>query len=79
VTERFLTALAFLTRIPVRHATCTPEAIGRSASLFPLVGALVGAAQVLALWTCRRALPPTLTATAIVLTWVFNAVIGLAV
>jgi adenosylcobinamide-GDP ribazoletransferase len=63
-----LTALAFLTRIPVRHATCTPEAIGRSASLFPLVGALVGAAEVLVLWTCRRAMPPTLTATVIVLT-----------
>jgi adenosylcobinamide-GDP ribazoletransferase len=68
VTERFLTALAFLTRIPVRHATCTPEAIGRSASLFPLVGALVGAAEVLVLWTCRRAMAPTLTATVIVLT-----------
>jgi adenosylcobinamide-GDP ribazoletransferase len=63
-----LTALALLTRIPVRHATCTPEAIGRSASLFPLVGALVGAAEVLVLWTCRRTMPPTLTATVIVLT-----------
>lgn len=68
VTERFLTALAFLTRIPVRHATCTPEAIGRSASMFPVVGALVGAAEVLVLWMCRRAMPPTLTATVIVLT-----------
>jgi adenosylcobinamide-GDP ribazoletransferase len=68
VTERFLTALAFLTRIPVRHATCTPEAIGRSASLFPLVGALVGAAEVLVLWMCRGVMPPTLTAILIVLT-----------
>lgn len=68
VVVRLLTALAFLTRIPVRHATCTPEAIGWSAALFPLVGALVGAAEVLVLWTCRRVMPPTLTATVIVLT-----------
>ena len=64
----FLTALAFLTRIPVRNAVCTPEAIGRSASMFPVVGALVGAVEVLVLWMCRRAMPPTLTATVIVLT-----------
>jgi adenosylcobinamide-GDP ribazoletransferase len=64
----FLTALAFLTRIPVRNAVRTPEAIGRSASMFSVVGALVGAVEVLVLWMCRRAMPPTLTATVIVLT-----------
>jgi adenosylcobinamide-GDP ribazoletransferase len=63
-----LTALAFLTRVPVRHATCTPEAIGRSASMFPVVGALVGGGEVLALWMCRRAMPPTPTAIVVVLT-----------
>ncbi len=68
MTERFVTALAFLTRIPVRNAIGTPEAIGQSASLFPVIGALVGAAEVLVLWTCRRTMPPTLTATVIVLT-----------
>jgi cobalamin 5'-phosphate synthase/cobalamin synthase len=68
MTDRFLTAVAFLTRIPIRTATCTPEAIGRSTSLFPLVGALLGAAEVLVLWTCRRVMPPTLTAIMIVLT-----------
>jgi adenosylcobinamide-GDP ribazoletransferase len=68
VTERFLTALALLTRIPVRDATGTPEAIGRSASVFPVIGALVGVAEVVVLWTCRRAMPPTPTATVIVLT-----------
>jgi adenosylcobinamide-GDP ribazoletransferase len=67
VTERFLTALAFLTRIPVRHASCTPEAIGRSASVFPLVGALVGTVAVTVLWTVRQVLPATLTATVVVL------------
>jgi adenosylcobinamide-GDP ribazoletransferase len=67
VTERLLTALAFLTRIPVRNASGTPEAIGRSASLFPVVGALLGFAEVIVLWMCRRAMPPTLTATVIVL------------
>jgi cobalamin 5'-phosphate synthase/cobalamin synthase len=68
VTERFLTALAFLTRFPVRHASRTPEAIGQSASVFPMIGALVGAAEVLVLWACRRVMPPTLTAIVIVLT-----------
>jgi adenosylcobinamide-GDP ribazoletransferase len=64
----FLTALAFLTRIPVPNATCTPEAIGRSAAMFPVVGALVGTVEVLVLWICGRAMPPTLTAALIVLT-----------
>jgi adenosylcobinamide-GDP ribazoletransferase len=68
LTERFLTALAFLTRIPVRSAGRTPEAIGRSAFLFPVVGALLGAAEVIVLWICRRAMPPALTAAVIVLT-----------
>jgi adenosylcobinamide-GDP ribazoletransferase len=68
LTQRFLTALAFLTRIPVRGASQTPEAIGRSASLFPVVGALLGFAQAIVLWVCRRAMPPTLTATVVVLT-----------
>jgi adenosylcobinamide-GDP ribazoletransferase len=68
VVARLLTALAFLTRIPIRNATCTPEAIGRSASVFPMVGALVGVAEVIVLWICRRAMPPTLTAIVTVLT-----------
>jgi adenosylcobinamide-GDP ribazoletransferase len=68
VMGRLLTAVAFLTRVPVRNAACTPEAIGRSASVFPVVGALLGIAEVIALWVCRQALPPTLTAIVIVLT-----------
>jgi cobalamin 5'-phosphate synthase/cobalamin synthase len=68
VVPRLLTAVAFLTRIPVRNAACTPEAIGQSAGLFPLVGVLVGVAEVLVLWLCHRAMPPNLTATVIVLT-----------
>ena len=64
----FLTALAFLTRIPVRNAACTPEAIGRSTVLFPMVGVVVGTVNVIILWGLRRALPSALTATLIVLT-----------
>jgi adenosylcobinamide-GDP ribazoletransferase len=64
----FLAALAFLTRIPVRNPAGTPEAIGRSAAMFPVVGALVGAVEVLVLWMCRRVMPPTPTAVVIVLT-----------
>jgi cobalamin 5'-phosphate synthase/cobalamin synthase len=66
--DRLLTALAFLTRVPVRNAGGTPEAIGQSTSVFPVIGALVGVAEVLVLWTCRRLIPPALTATLIVLT-----------
>lgn len=66
----FLTALAFLTRIPVRHAACTPEAIGRSTVLFPVVGAVLGMVNVVVLWVLQRAMPSTLTATLIVLTGV---------
>ena len=40
-----LAAVAFLTRVPVgRFVTLTPEDVARSAPLFPLVGAGVGAA-----------------------------------
>lgn len=63
----FLTALALLTRIPVRNAACTPEAIGRSAAFFPVVGAVIGGLQVAVLWAARRAMPPTLTAVLVVL------------
>lgn len=63
---RFLTALAFLTRVPVRHAPCAPEAIGRSAVFFPIIGAVLGIVNVIVLWGCQRILPPTLTAIVIV-------------
>lgn len=63
-----LTAVAFLTRIPIRNAACTPEAIGRSTPFFPLVGALLGMSNVAVLWMLPRAMPPTLMATVIVLT-----------
>jgi cobalamin 5'-phosphate synthase/cobalamin synthase len=60
--------VAFLTRIPVHQAPSTPEAIGRSASVFPLVGALVGIAQAIVLSLVRRALPPSVSATLVVIT-----------
>jgi cobalamin 5'-phosphate synthase/cobalamin synthase len=66
--DRWFTALAFLTRIPVREADATPEAIGRSTSLFPLVGAALGVVNLLVLWIVRRLLPSTLTATVMALT-----------
>lgn len=64
----FFTALAFLTRVPVPNATCTPEAIGRAAALFPAIGALVGllSVAILAL-LARTTLPPALIALFIVL------------
>jgi adenosylcobinamide-GDP ribazoletransferase len=68
VFSTLFTALAFLTRIPIPHADGTAAAIGRSASAFPLVGALLGAADICVLLILRRVMPPTLTATAIVLT-----------
>jgi cobalamin 5'-phosphate synthase/cobalamin synthase len=66
----FFTALAFLTRVPVPNATCTPEAIGRAAGAFPVIGALAGLLSV-AIFELTRAMPsnipPTLIAVVIVL------------
>ncbi len=64
----FFTAVGFLTRIPVPRAPYAPEAIGRSTSLFPVVGAGLGVVNVLVLWIVQRAMPPTLAAPFIVLT-----------
>ena len=66
---RLATALAFLTRIPVRRADRSPEAIGRSAAAFPAVGALLGLSSVGVLWLVRG-IPATLGAVLIVLTGV---------
>lgn len=46
--KRFLSATAFLTRIPIRSAF-TAEDVGRGAVFFPVVGAGIGALQ-LGLW-----------------------------
>src|SRR5262249_41497506 len=64
----FFSAVGFLTRIPVPRAPYAPEAIGRSTSLFPVVGAGVGLANVVVLWVVQRAMPPALAAPLIVLT-----------
>ncbi len=66
---RLATALAFLTRIPVRRADRSPESIGRSAAAFPAVGALLGVSSVGVLWLVRG-MPATLGAGLIVLTGV---------
>ncbi len=64
----FFTALAFLTRVPVSDANGTPEAIGRAAGVFPVIGALAGLVSVAIFELLRRtALPPALIAALIVL------------
>ncbi len=63
----FFTALAFLTRVPVRNAVSTPEAIGRAAAVFPVIGALAGLLSVALLALLPRGLPPEVTAILIVL------------
>ena len=60
--SRFLTALAFLTRIPVRQPF-SGEEVGQSTAWFPLVGALLGVAQAsIALAATHRWIPPPLAA-----------------
>jgi cobalamin 5'-phosphate synthase/cobalamin synthase len=64
----FFTALAVLTRVPVADASSSPEAIGRAAGLFPVIGALAGLVSVAIFELLRRTpLPPPLIAVLIVL------------
>jgi cobalamin 5'-phosphate synthase/cobalamin synthase len=64
----FFTALAFLTRVPVPNATCTPDAIGRAAAVFPAIGALAGLLSIAIFEILRRTvMPPALIAVLIVL------------
>jgi adenosylcobinamide-GDP ribazoletransferase len=61
-----LGAISFLTIIPVRTRTATP---GRSAALFPLVGALLGAAGAGIYLAAQRAIPGSLAALLTVAFW----------
>jgi adenosylcobinamide-GDP ribazoletransferase len=56
--RRFLTAIGFLTRIPVPWGMqAGPEALGSSAVFFPLVGLFIGAGAVVLNHLCSRRLP----------------------
>ncbi len=56
--RRFLTAVGFLTRIPVPwEMQAGPEALGASAVFFPAVGLLIGAGAVVLNHICSRRLP----------------------
>ncbi|MEO8670658.1 MAG: adenosylcobinamide-GDP ribazoletransferase [Tahibacter sp.] len=56
------TALTFLTRLPVaRWSHAEPERLAQSASLFPLVGAIVAAVACAAAWLGHALLPAALT------------------
>jgi adenosylcobinamide-GDP ribazoletransferase len=56
--RRFLTAIGFLTRIPVPwKMQAGPEALGSSAVFFPLVGLFIGAGAVLLNYICSSRLP----------------------
>ena len=61
-----LGALSFLTIIPVRAKTAPP---GRSAALFPLVGAILGAAGAGIYIAALKAIPPSLAALVTVAFW----------
>ncbi len=58
----FLTAVQFLTRIPVPPFPFTPAMFPRSAKFFPVVGALIGAAAALAHAVLSPHLPRLVTA-----------------
>lgn len=62
---RFITALAFLTRLPLPGTTAggpTADDVGRAALFFPAVGLLVGALQAALLWGLDGRLPTALAA-----------------
>jgi adenosylcobinamide-GDP ribazoletransferase len=62
----FLGAVSFLTIIPVRAETAPP---GRSAALFPLVGAMLGAAGAFIYFETAKAIPASLAALLTVAFW----------
>ncbi|MEM0923033.1 MAG: adenosylcobinamide-GDP ribazoletransferase [Pseudomonadota bacterium] len=53
----FLTALQFLTRLPVPAAPWSPDGLGRASRYFPAIGALVGALTA-AVWLAAVAVLP---------------------
>ncbi len=61
--EAFLTALQFLTRISLkRDMKVTDELLKRSMIFFPIVGALIGGVQVVALFLTYELIPNSVTA-----------------
>jgi adenosylcobinamide-GDP ribazoletransferase len=58
----FLTALAFLTRLPVSRGPILDEELGRSISFFPLAGAVLGLALAATAHLLGAVLPPLLVA-----------------
>lgn len=61
--NRFLVAIAFLTRLPFpRSGALDAWAVGRASLLFPAVGLLLGGAQAAALHVMAARLPATLAA-----------------
>lgn len=54
----FLTAIQFLTRLPVpKWLQASEETLGRATKFFPLVGVMVGAGAALTFWLSRHLLP----------------------
>lgn len=65
--KRFFAAVAFLTRAPLPAGWHFDAAdVGRSTMLFPIVGALLGAANAAALFALSPGLPPLVTAVLLV-------------
>ena len=62
----FLTAIAFLTRVPAGHRAAGAGEVGRSARWFPLVGALLGALYAFAGMGLSYAFPAPLAAVLVV-------------
>jgi adenosylcobinamide-GDP ribazoletransferase len=65
----FLAALGFLTAIPLRAGTAEPDALGRAAAWFPVVGLLLGVILSVAQWLVGQLFPPLLAAALVVAMW----------
>lgn len=64
VVDDWLTALQFLTRLPLPRVPYHPDSLSDAVAWFPLAGLLIGGAAAVVHWLAAKGLPPLLSALA---------------
>ncbi len=66
----FVTALSFLTILPLPHTEVSPTSLGRAVGYFPAVGVLIGGVLACATWVFGHLFPPTVAGALVLAVWV---------